>query len=199
MADEPEPSKPKRPRKIPWRQWLRAIHRDVGYLIVGLTIVYALSGIAINHLHQWNPNFKDYEKHHDLGGPLPAEDDNAVAAVLEYLDIDEKPVDAYRAAPNQIEIELAARVLHVDTDTGKVHEEGSESRFFFRLANWLHYNRSKGAWTYIADGYAVLLLFLAFSGMFMLRGRKGIVGRGGILVLIGAAVPIAYVVWSGGP
>jgi len=196
---EPELSKPQRPRKIPWRQWLRAMHRDAGYLVVGFTVLYALSGLAINHLHQWNPNFKEYESFHDLGGALPADEAAAIAAVLEQLDIDETPVDAYRAAPDQIEIEFAARVLHVDTDTGKVHEEGSESRFFFRVANWLHYNRSKKAWTYIADGYAVLLLFLAFSGMFMLKGKKGIIGRGGILVLIGAAVPIAYVVWSGGP
>ena len=32
-----------------WRAWLRAIHRDVGYLAVGFTIIYAVSGIAINH------------------------------------------------------------------------------------------------------------------------------------------------------
>jgi len=32
------------------RTWLRAIHRDVGYSAVGLTIVYAASGIAVNHV-----------------------------------------------------------------------------------------------------------------------------------------------------
>jgi len=32
-----------------WRSWLRAVHRDFGYLAVGFTIIYAVSGLAINH------------------------------------------------------------------------------------------------------------------------------------------------------
>jgi hypothetical protein len=67
------------------------------------------------------------------------------------------------------------------------------------VANWLHYNRGKKAWTYVADGFAVLLLYLAASGLFMLRGRKGLWGRGIVLVAIGASVPIIYVQLSGGP
>jgi hypothetical protein len=44
-----------------------------------------------------------------------------------------------------------------------------------------------------------LLLFLALSGMFMIKGKKGLIGRGAILVVLGAAVPILYVTLSGGP
>jgi hypothetical protein len=60
-------------------------------------------------------------------------------------------------------------------------------------------NRGKKAWKYVADGYAVFLLFLAASGLFMIPGRKGIMGRGAILALLGALVPVLYVVLSGGP
>ena len=35
----------------------RVSHRDIGYLIAGLTIIYALSGIALNHKNDWNPNY----------------------------------------------------------------------------------------------------------------------------------------------
>jgi hypothetical protein len=35
--------------------------------------------------------------------------------------------------------------------------------------------------------------------MFMIAGKRGIVGRGAVFVLIGAAIPAAYVVLSGGP
>jgi len=185
--------------KFPWRAWLRAFHRDIGYLVVGLTFVYAVSGLAINHLADWNPNFKEYERIHELGGPLPADDDAAIAVVLERLGIEATPRDAYRAAPDQIEIELDNRALHVDTASGTVLEEGSEPRFLLRVANWLHYNRGKKSWTLVADAYAVLLLFLACSGLFMLRGRKGLIGRGAVFVVVGAAVPIVYVIWSGGP
>jgi hypothetical protein len=43
------------------------------------------------------------------------------------------------------------------------------------------------------------LLYLAISGLFMIPGRKGLLGRGAVIVALGAAVPIAYVLLSGGP
>jgi hypothetical protein len=35
--------------------------------------------------------------------------------------------------------------------------------------------------------------------MFMLPGKKGLIGRGGIFVVLGIAIPVVYVTWSGGP
>jgi hypothetical protein len=181
-----------------WRAWLRALHRDAGYLLVGLTFVYAASGIAINHIDDWNPNFESGERVHQLG-PLPEERQAATEKVVAALELDGEPQDAYMAAPHQLEIYWPDRTLHVDTDTGQVVEEWEEPRFFLRVANWLHYNRGKAAWTYVADGYAVMLLLLATSGAFMLKGRKGLVGRGAVLILAGTLVPVLYVHFSGGP
>ena len=78
-------------------------------------------------------------------------------------------------------------------------DEGQRSRFFLRLANWLHLNRGKRAWTYVADAYAIGLLVLALGGVLMYPGRMGLFGRGGIFLLIGIAVPVLYVTLSGGP
>jgi uncharacterized protein len=185
-----------------WRSWLRAFHRDVGYLVVGLTFIYALSGLAINHVDDWDPNYKNVSRSHQIAADLPADDaEAATAIVLAQLGIDEEPTDAYMATDTELEIYFSRdqRAVRVEVDTGRAFEEAQEPRFFLRMANWLHYNRSKDAWTYIADAYAILLLFLATSGLFMLKGRKGLVGRGAILVFAGVAVPIAYVTLSGGP
>ena len=57
-------TRPRRPRRLRWRPWLRALHRDIGYLAVGLTVVYALSGLAVNHIGDWDPNFDNYEHTH---------------------------------------------------------------------------------------------------------------------------------------
>ena len=76
---------------------------------------------------------------------------------------------------------------------------GRSPRFLLRVSNWLHLNRGKRAWTFIADAYAILLLGLAVSGMFMLPGKRGLRGRGTLLVAAGVAVPVLYVVLSGGP
>jgi hypothetical protein len=189
-------------RRIPWRAALRAVHRDAGNLAIGLTLIYALSGIAVNHITDFtdgDPSFSNYQQTHELGGPLEGDDQAVTGRVLERLGIRDKPNDVYRPAPTELEISFKQRTLHVNTETGKVLDEGQRPRFFLRVANWLHLNRGKKAWTYVADGYAVALLLLAFSGMFMLPGKKGLIGRGGIFVLLGIAIPVVYVTWSGGP
>src|SRR5256885_9515808 len=53
-----------------WRAWLRAIHRDIGYLAVGFTVIYALSGIAMNHIDDWDPNFHATELTRKIA-PIP--------------------------------------------------------------------------------------------------------------------------------
>jgi len=182
-----------------WRAWLRAVHRDAGYIAVGLTFVYALSGLAINHVGQWDPNFKAVVTEHQLGAALPGDEKVAIRQVLGELGISEPPREGYYESDGTLQIFFDARTIVVDPKTRVAVETSEEPRFFIRVANWLHYNRGKAAWTFIADGYAVFLLFLATSGLFMLKGRKGLIGRGAVLVVIGASVPLLYVHFSGGP
>ncbi len=208
-AEQDKAAKRSRPKqsigrriKRRWRAWLRSIHRDVGYLAVGLTFIYALSGIAINHIGSWNPNFAVETETHVVATPIPADDEEAAALhVTKALGIDEEPSEFFFESDEELEINFTEkqRRLVVDVTTGKVTETYQKERFFLRVANWLHYNRGKAAWTYIADGYAAFLLFLALSGMFMLKGRKGILGRGALLIAAGAAVPILYVTLASGP
>jgi uncharacterized protein len=186
-------------RRFQLRRWLRAVHRDAGYFGVGLTLVYALSGLAVNHIADWDPSFQQIQKTHQLAGPLPSDADASGKRVLRALGINEAPREVYAAGDDAIDIVFDRRTLHVTPSTGKVVEEGQSPRWFLRAANWLHLNRGKKAWTYVADTYAVILLFLAISGLFMIPGRKGLVGRGAAIALLGAAVPVGYVVWSGGP
>lgn len=195
MAERPGRERKRRA----WRPWLRAMHRDVGYLIVGLTVVYAASGLAVNHIDDWNANYVEHERTHQLGGPLPGDDEEIAARVIARLGIEDRPTEIFRIDEEELEILFEERTLTVRIASGEVHDVGREGRFFLRAANWLHLNRGKAAWTYVADAYAGLLLFLALGGMFMLPGRKGLWGRGAVLVALGAAVPIVYVVVSGGP
>lgn len=181
------------------RPWLRALHRDLGYLAVGLTIVYALSGLAVNHIADWDPNFDNYEAQHQLATPLPADEQEVATRLLTALAITDKPTEVYRSDTEEVSVLLEGRTFHVNTATGAVLEDGQRPRFLIRVANWLHLNRGKKAWTYIADGYAAFLLILATTGLFMLPGRKGLIGRGGVLVALGVAVPVLYVTLSGGP
>lgn len=184
-------------RAIKWRAWLRAIHRDFGYVAVGFTIIYALSGLAINHIKDWDPNFHSSERTLKIA-PIPddASDSDAAARVAAVAGLG-KPDDVYRAGD---EVRLGySNGTQVTAVGEEVTVQERSPRFFLRVANWLHYNRGKKAWTYVADVYAVMLLYLAISGLFMIKGRLGLKWRGAILVSAGIAVPLCYVLWSGGP
>ena len=89
----------KRRGRFPWRPWLRAIHRDVGYLAVGLTFVYALSGLAVNHIADWDPNFTNYDDDaRAAAGPLPGRRRGGQGARARALGIDG---DAARRLPRR--------------------------------------------------------------------------------------------------
>jgi len=182
-----------------WRVWLRALHRDIGYLAVGLTLVYALSGLAVNHISDWDPNYVNYAREVALEGPLPDDDQAAAALVMAAAGVSGTPTDVYRVSGTELEVLFDRETLYADTTKGVVAIEGQRPRWLLRIANWLHLNRGKQAWTYFADAYAVFLLYLAISGMFMIKGRNGLFGRGAVLVLIGLLAPLLYVHFSGGP
>ena len=209
----PTEAKAQKKKGFALRPWVRAVHRDIGYVAVGLTLVYALSGLAVNHITDWkdgDANFANYSSEIDVaplpprthgpGDGDPEKDDRAVSdAVRAKLGITQEPREIYRVGPTKIDITFDKRTVHVDEGTQRVVDEGQRPRFFLRAANWLHLNRGKKQWTYFADAYAAGLLILALSGIFMIPGKKGFVGRGAVLVGIGIAIPVLYVTLSGGP
>lgn len=182
-----------------WRAWLRAIHRDLGYVAIGFTVIYAISGIAMNHIDDWDPNFNASERTFQIA-PIPdeASDDEATRLLATAAGTaTNTPTEALRAGD---EVRLTyANGTQVTAIGETVTVQQRSPRFFFRVAVWLHATRGKQAWKYISDVFALLLLYLAISGLFMIKGRLGLRWRGTILVGVGLAVPIAYIVLSGGP
>jgi uncharacterized protein len=186
-------------RPLRWRPWLRAVHRDVGYFCVGLTCVYALSGLAVNHINDWEPNFRQLVREHQLPFPVSGTDDQIAELAARSLAIDAPLRESYRTEEHSLQLVFDRKTLTIDTRSGRAVEQAEEPRFFLRAANWLHLNRGKKAWTYIADAYAVGLLLLSLTGLWMFSGRKGLFGRAGLIAAAGALVPALYVTLSGGP
>jgi hypothetical protein len=181
-----------------WRAWLRAIHRDIGYLAVGFTLIYALSGIAMNHIDDWDPNFHSSETTRTIT-PIADElsDTEAAKRIGEAAGLTGKIDDLYRAG-DEVRLTYASG-SKVTAIGDTVTIQARRDRLFFRVADWLHATRGKQAWKFIADVYAGLLLYLAISGIFMIKGRLGLRWRGATLVALGLTAPIGYIVLSGGP
>jgi len=183
-----------RRRRFNWRRWNNILHRDLGYLCVALTVIYAISGIAVNHIHDWNPNYK-IDRVERTFDPFPVgERDAMVAQAVDRLGLPDLPNEVFRPDPATLQLFYDGWSVEVSAETGVAVVERPRDRFLLRDANYLHLNHAKGLWTFVADIYAGLLLLLAVTGMFVLRGRKGLTGRGKWFVLAGLVIPVAFLI-----
>ena len=175
-----------------WRKWNNILHRDIGYLCVGLTAIFAISGIAVNHIEDWNPNYKIKNVEFTINPiPITSADEMAVD-VVKQLNITEEIESTFRSSPEKLKIFFTNQTIDVNAITGQgIYEYISERTFLYDM-NFLHLNHAKKAWTYFSDLYAVALMFLAISGLFVLKGKKGIKGRGAWLTVIGVVIPILF-------
>ena len=175
-----------------WRKWNTILHRDIGYLIVGLTLVYGISGIAVNHTADWNPSYR-IEKRGLQIEPIVEEQREAIVRVaLDRLGLTEEPQNTFRPDPETLQLFFEQETYSIDLPTGKVVVEVVRHRRVLFEFNQLHLNAPKRAWTYIADVYALALIVVAITGLFVLKGRTGITGRGAWLTAIGVLVPVLY-------
>lgn len=178
--------------RFKWRKWNNIIHRDIGYLAVGLTIIFAVSGIAVNHVADWNPNYEIV--YHDISiPPFEGEFSSTTSQyVLDALKIDQKPKSTFRPAPSALNIYLENQTIEINLRTGTGRMEVVQERPLLYDLNFLHLNHAKKWWTWFSDLYAVALLFLALSGLFVLKGKNGLSGRGKWLTGIGFLFPLFF-------
>jgi hypothetical protein len=168
------------------------LHRDLGYLCVALTVIYAISGIAVNHIADWNPNHK-IERTERNFEPIPVSDrETMVRQAVERLGLPTPPDDSFRPDPSTVQLFYDGWSVEVRAVEGTALIERASGRFLLREFNDLHLNRPKGVWTWVADAYAGLLLLLATTGMFVLKGKKGLAGRGKWFVLAGLILPVTF-------
>ena len=176
------------------KKWIRILHRDVGYLSVGLIIVYGISGIAVNHVDIWNPNYI-IEKDSVSISPMTdsiVTDEAMVAHIRDEFSIQDTANSFFRSGPTSIQVFFERKTISANLADGKSEIETVRDRRVFRETNFLHLNNPKKVWTYVADLFAVGLIFLAITGIFMIRGKNGITGRGKYLVTISILIPLIF-------
>lgn len=177
------------------RRLVVAVHRDVGYFFAGLTVLYAISGVAVNHMADWNPSYRLEKSQHQVGVVPEGTAAEQGREVARRLGIDAEPMSSVRVGPGLLKVFFEDRTLTVSLPTGEVEDERRARRFFLYEVNFLHLNKGKGWWTWFADAYAVGLALLAVTGLFILPGRKGLSGRGKWLVGAGLLAPLLYLVF----
>lgn len=177
-----------------WRRWNNIIHRDLGYLCFGMTIIYAISGVAVNHISDWNPNYS-IERVTAVIDTAPLEKmatERQVEEVLAQLGETGELKNSHKLNEQTLLIFVVNNNITANLATGEVIQEKSKPRKVLYEMNFLHINHAKKLWTWMADLYAVGLAVLAVTGLFVLRGKRGITGRGAWLTAIGILIPVFF-------
>lgn len=177
-----------------FRRVCRWLHRELGFLAVGLTLVYAISGIAVNHIQHWDPSHVAYTEAWSIPPPGTGETDEVAPLVLARLALDEPVKESWRAGRDLLQVFVDDGTIDVNLATGEVVRHGHGRRPVFYDVNFMHLNRGRAPWTGIADAYAGVLIVLALTGIFLVRGRRGLAGRGGVLMGLGVVLPLVYAV-----
>ncbi len=177
---------------LEWRRWNRVLHRDLGYLCFGLTVVYALSGVALNHVADWNPNYLVERDQVHVGDLSSVKPEALAGEVMARLQLDEPVRNTFRPDPETLQVFLAEGTLTVRPSAGIVELETVTERPVLRPMNVLHLNVPKRGWTWVADVYALLLAVVAATGVLVGVGRGGFRGRAGWLTALGVSVPLVF-------
>jgi len=181
-----------------WRKLNRWIHRELGFLFFGMTIIYGISGIALNHhaARHWDPGLITRSTTLQYPETLRKADvdRSSIEKILEITGEKENYKQYYFPSQNQIMIYLKGGHISVNMQTGSMQLTKVRNRPVFNELNYLHYNKPKKLWTWFSDLYAFGLILIAISGLFLIKGKKGIVGRGGILTLAGILIPLVFLI-----
>lgn len=175
-----------------FRRFNHALHRDIGYLCIGLTLIYGLSGIAVNHLQDWNPNYT-MER---AVSKIPPSSYRGVVSETMVLDmlrlIGERPAyeNIFQSDPESLTVFVDGRVIQFHLPTGVVEHERVKQRPVWHALNFIHLNHAKKTWTWVADVYAAGLILLSLTGGLALLSKGKFRVRCLVLSIIGILIPI---------
>ena len=179
------------------RKWSRILHRDIGYFFIGTTLIYGLSGIALNHMSDWNPNYSVEVNQFTTAINLEKTTSikKQVLLLLDEIDNRDNYKKHYYPNSNTIKIFLkGGSSIMVNIKNGKGYAEYLKRRPIFYEVNYLHYNPNK-IWMWFSDIFAGALILFAITSFFMVKGKKGITGRGGIYTALGILIPLLFLIF----
>lgn len=172
-------------------RWVRIIHRDLGYLMVGVCLVYGISGFLLNHMNGKDPAYKTKEGSIEIAQNLSPDEIKSVWHETNLPEIKKiLPADE-----THYRIMLNGGIAAYNASTGNLDYETYKKNTFIYWINKLHYNKVKG-WSIMGDIFAFSLIFFAISGLFMVKGKHGIRQRGKWYLLAGLLIPLLYIIFS---
>lgn len=177
----------------------RIIHRDLSFFYAGVILIYAFSGFMLNHKKDFNSDYDISRKELILDGVFPKEKSaftkEYIVSVMEEMGEEEKNYTKHYF-PSDKEVKVFIKggsSLVINPLTGATQYESVKKRAVISAMNRLHYNPNR-YWTIFSDIFIASLVIITITGLIMVKGKKGIKGRGGLLLILGVLFPILLMI-----
>ncbi len=178
------------------RKLLRILHRDLGYYIVAMTIVYSVSGIYLNHRHDFNPDYKIFITDFQVEEPLNTNiSEKQVQEIIEAVNDELVFKKHYVNKEGHIKIFIENGEAVINPVSGKGTVQYLQKRPIIFGMNKLHRASIGTLWKWVSDLMAVILIFVAVSGLFLLKGKRGFNRWGWWLTIAGIVVPLFFAIF----
>ena len=179
---------------------LRKLHRDFGYFFVGLILAFCVSGIMLNHRTTWNPVRYKYDfikvqsSFHLPKESVTSED---VKAFNDKNQIPDFQTFNFRGDSTLIILYKSAdATIHLADGNGEINVW--KQRPILSRLYYLHSAFTDDNWyKWYSDIFALGLIFIASTGMFLMRGKYSFRKRGWMFALAGIVMPIIALILFG--
>jgi hypothetical protein len=176
---------------------LRSLHRDVGYFFIGLFISFAISGIALNHRSKWDPNKYQYD-FRKVQTNFRIEEKTISADSVKAFSASNK-LEGYRASVSRPDSTFYIFYDNAGANINLVDGKGEitiwRRRPVISQLSSLHTSFDKDNWyTLYSDVFCLGIIFIVFTGIFLVKGKNSFRKRGWLLALIGISIPIAALI-----
>lgn len=177
------------------RKLLRILHRDLGYYIVAMTVIYAVSGIYLNHRRDFNPDYKIFITDFSVNQPLSVTSSKeTIKDIIESVDENVVFKKHYVNNEGNIKIFIENGEAVINPVSGKGKMQYLQKRPVIFGMNKMHRANLGTLWKWISDLMAVILIFVAVSGLFLLKGKRGFNRWGWWLTIAGIIVPLIFAI-----
>ncbi len=162
---------------------IRILHRYVGFFLVGIMVMYAISGIVLTYR---NTNLFKVKKHIEvtLEPDLPI-DQLSRALRIRHFDVEKEDATT-----------LYFREGSYNKQTGVATYDQSDYPAFISKLVKLHMTASGGELSWLTTIFGVALLFLAISSFWMFKPQTKIFKKGIIVSIAGIIFTIILTILS---
>ena len=168
----------------------RGLHRDIAYFYIGLIISFSLSGIALNHRRDWNPQKYTYEKK-AVGYTIPEIeseiDEQWLTEFSSSIEVDQS-IRKTTLEDGEFKVFYEYDVVTIDAKTGKGEHEMVRRIPVLGQMSFLHIT-TEPLWIWYSDIFGLAMVTIAVTGMFISKGKFSFTQRGWRLSLLGIIFP----------